>query len=77
MPKKKKTTESAIIHESTSNDDKFVVLRELTNGMFLVLNFNDLLGKDKAKISTGTEVSYKTKNRDGACGTVLLIGKFV
>lgn len=77
MPKKKKTVEIAPVHQSTSNDEKFVVLRQSTSGMYLVIKLDDLLTKDKTKISTGTEVAYKTKNRDGGRGTILLIGKFV
>lgn len=78
MPKRKtKTTEKEPAKTSTSTEEKFVVLRDLTNGMFLVIDFNDLSTNNKNKIATGSEVSYKTKNRDAGRGTVLLIGKIL
>lgn len=75
QPKKKKTTEKAVSEQSTSSDDKYVVLRDVSTNMLIIIKHSDILTTGKNNIKTGKEVSYKTSTRDGGRGTLLLISK--
>lgn len=69
---KKKTQQ-----KQKSNERKFVLLRDASSEVLLIVDHESVSLTKTSKIRVGKEVTYVTSDRVRGRGAVLLIGKYV
>ncbi|CAF1497866.1 unnamed protein product [Adineta ricciae] len=74
MAKKTKSKQKTKTSTDQSDENKHVLLRDLTSNMLLIVNVEDIASSQTMKMGVGKVVSYVGKDRLHGRGTILLIG---
>ncbi|CAF1479546.1 unnamed protein product [Adineta steineri] len=76
MPPKKSTTQKkrTTTNDTNSDEDKHVVLKDVSSHLHLIINYKNIVKGQTGKIDMGKEVTYIGLNRTRGRGIVLGIG---
>jgi hypothetical protein len=73
-PKKTKSKQTTKDNQTSSMDDKCVLLRDSSSKVNSIVSFSDVSIGKSSSLVVGAEVMYATADRERGRGTVLLIG---